>query len=117
GEEELIPGQRVAPGQLVMEVPSNLLSPGYYSVLRPEGDTLTNLAFNLDVRESRLLAVAPEKLEGQFTGAPVEVLVWEGIDEFQQQLQALQEGNSYWRLALWLTLLFLGAEIALIRFL
>lgn len=115
--EEIIPGQHVGANQVVMEVPQNLLSPGYYGVVSPNADTLTTLAFNLDVRESRMEPLETEALPGLFSGTTVRVVELSGSDDFQQEMRALQEGNSLWRYALWLTLLFLLVEIALVRWL
>ena len=115
--EEIIPAQRVVPGQLLMEVPQQLLSPGYYTVMSPNSDSLSYLAFNLDTRESQLANLDESQMQGLFTGTTVDLMEMDGRDGLNAQMQSRQAGNSLWRLALWLTLLFLGVEIALVRLL
>lgn len=116
-DQELIPNQRVSDSKLVMEVPQNLLTPGYYQVVTPANEQVATLAFNLDTRESALSSLDGDALAQQFSGTQVSILEQNSAEGFQQQIQDRDEGNSWWKYALWLTLLFLGVEIALVRWL
>ena len=113
----LIPGQRVMPTELRLDLPVGLDAPGFYQVQRG-GQVLTTLAFNQDKRESELAAYSADELR-QLIGSdhPNIKVVENGADGAGlAKLRAEQTGLPLWRYCLLLVLLALLAEALLVRF-
>ncbi len=116
GEREFIPDQRMQADRVVMELPRFALSAGFYHAMNGS-DTVALLAFNPDKRESELEQHTETSLK-EALGNPKHVRFISGstAGDFGKEFSAQYLGTSLWRYALALSLLFLLAEILLIRF-
>jgi len=111
-----IPGQRLQSGQLHLDVPAGLTTPGFYQLTR-QGRVVTTLAFNADKRESELAAYSAAELR-QLTGPGhpnVRVLEGGAQPEALARYRAEQTGQPLWRYCLLLVLACLLAEALLLR--
>lgn len=117
GEQEIVPGQRKVANQVIMELPRLAINPGFYKVTQAR-DTLGFLAFNLNKQESELAQYAGEEVKQQLGNSP-NISIFESNSEeaFSNEIKARYLGKPLWKYALILALLFLMAEILLIRFL
>lgn len=115
---EYIPEQQVRGGRLILNTPTDMGEAGFYD-LRLNGKTVATFAFNYDKQESFLEQYSPADLKN-FIGAGVEnVHVYEYGDAFsvKGEFEKRFFGVKLWKYCLILCLIFLMAEIALIRFL
>ena len=117
GENELIPNQRISGNELVLELPKNELQAGFYE-LRLGSDVKSTLAFNLDKKESYLEQMDISEIRSYF-GQKEYVTIFEVNDEdnFSKEVKKNKFGVPLWKYAIILALLFLLAEVLLIRFL
>jgi hypothetical protein len=112
-----IPVQRVQNGQLHLEVPADLRTPGFYQLIN-QGKVVTTLAFNADKRESELAAYSAAELR-QLLGANhpnVRVLEGGARPEVIARYGAQQTGQPLWRYCLLVVLTCLLVEALLLRF-
>jgi hypothetical protein len=117
GNTELVPEQTPLAGKLFLNFDNLSLSPGHYYAVSG-ADTLSLLAANASKKESSGEFLKGEELVQKFGGrstvvnnaeqTPEQVKTW--IDENYK-------GKPLWKLALVLALLFVAAEIMLIRLL
>ena len=117
GSLEIIPPQRRAGDRVYLEIPRFAISPGFFNVTYL-GDTLDLIAVNLDKEESIL---------EQYSGAEAKSLMGQGKnislfqasspEAFRGEIKERYLGTPLWKLALVLALIFLLAEILLIRLL
>jgi hypothetical protein len=114
-KEEFIPEQRIVAGKAILGVKEGIKEAGFYNLFTRPDSALYKFGFNFDRRESVLdyydvkslktyerknLKVFDETVEANFTAI---------VGERNQ-------GVSLWRWCLILALLFLAAEVALLRF-
>lgn len=117
GNTELVPEQTYLAGKLFLNFDNLTLSPGHYYAISND-DTLSLLAANTNKKESSGMFIQGEELLQKFgkratvvnntNQTPEQVKSW--IDENYK-------GKPLWKLALVLALLFVTAEIMLIRLL
>lgn len=117
GAQEIIPAQRMVGNDVVFDLPKFSIAQGFYRVVS-QRDTLDLIAFNLDKSESFM---------DQFRGAEVKKMMGDhpnirifeagSAEAFGNEIKARYLGTSLWKYALMLALLFLLAEVLLIRFL
>ncbi|CAN5400718.1 BatA and WFA domain-containing protein [soil metagenome] len=117
GKQEVVPAQRRNGDLVLLEIPRFSIEPGFYYA-KADADTLGLVAFNLDKRESLL---------EQWTGAEVKSMLGGGKNismfdsatgsSFSNEIKERYLGTALWKYALMLALLFLLAEVLLIRFL
>ncbi len=121
---EIIPIQRIAGNQLLLEMPkSNELSAGqnveagYYELLNSTGKTERLLAFNHGNAESAMQFYSADELRQIFANKP-NVEVFDSIQDgdFVQVLEQENLGKSLWKYFLLAALGFLLIEVALVRF-
>ena len=116
-ESELIPNQRISANELIMEMPKNILNPGFYD-LNLEGTNKAVLAFNLDKAESYLEQMSLNDIKSNFAGNEnVTIFNANDVDNFSNEIKKNKFGVPLWKYAIILSLLFLLAEALLIRFL
>jgi hypothetical protein len=116
-ENELIPNQRASGNELIMEMPKNTLQPGFYE-LKLGDDTRSVLAFNLDKKESLLEQLGMDEINSVFTHQEsVTIFDVNDADNFSKEVKKNKFGVPLWKYAIILALLFLLAEVLLIRFL
>lgn len=117
GSQEIIPSQRSINGQLIMELPKYALSAGFYKVIN-HADTLGLLAFNLDKNESLLNQLKPEEAKSLLGGKnSISIFRATDAESFDKEIKAKYLGKPLWKYAVMLSLIFLLAEVLLIRFL
>ena len=122
-KNEIIPVQKLNGEQLVLELPkSNQLNAdqeieaGYYE-LQTNGQTQQLLALNQDSRESKLDFYSPDQLRQTFANQKnIEVFDTIKDGDFIKTFEQQNLGKSLWKYFLIATLIFLFAEILIIRF-
>jgi hypothetical protein len=118
---ELIPAQKMAGNQLLLEIPQgdqlgNGLDAGYFELLR-DNKVEQLIALNHNHAESRLNYYSPEELRNIFSSQKnIQVFDKIGDDAFAKEFQQQNFGTSLWKYFLYAALFFLLVEIALIRF-
>jgi hypothetical protein len=116
-ENELIPNQRISVNELVMELPKNTLQPGYYELMLGTQSRAT-LAFNLDKNESYLEQLSQDEIFSAFDNkSNLTIFDVNDADNFSKEVKKNKFGVPLWKYAIILSLLFLLAEVLLIRFL
>jgi hypothetical protein len=116
GDVEVVPSQRVVNGRVFMELPKFLLNPGFYHLLMGR-DTVNLVAFDLSKLESQMDHLASEEVISHFGGGDHMTILEAGsIEAFSKEIKARYLGRPLWKYALALSLLFLLAEVLLIRF-
>ena len=116
-QTELIPNQRISANELILEVPRNTLQPGFYE-LKHEQKTKTIVAFDLEKAESYLAQMSEQEI-GSFFSTSENVTIFDAndADNFSKELKKNKFGVPLWKYAIMLSLLFLLAEVLLIRLL
>lgn len=119
---EIIPVQRVAGNQLLLEIPqgdqaADGLTAGYFELVL-DNKTEQIIALNHNHAESRLQYYSPNELRAAFSGKK-NVQVFDRIDDdaFSTAFQQQNMGTNLWKFFLYAALFFLLVEIGLIRFL
>jgi len=116
GQQELIPPQRKDVDKVIMELPKFSMNAGfYYAMFRK--DTLDQVAFNLTRDESKLERFTPGELTERFGNKMVSVFTSGSASSLASDIRERYLGTPLWKQALILSLLFLLAEVLLIRFL
>lgn len=116
GGQEIVPPQRRVGDRVFLEMPKFSMNPGfYYAEYRK--DTLNLLAVNLDKRESDLSQYSPDEIKPLFGGGPgITIFQSSSVETFSNEIKERYLGTPLWKQALILALLFLLAEVLLIRF-
>jgi hypothetical protein len=117
GEQEVVPAQRRLADQVIMELPRFTMNAGFYRVTHLR-DTVGLLAFNLNDEESVLRQYTRKEL-GQWAEVSKNITMFEANSDeaFSNEIKARYLGKPLWKYAIMIALLFLLAEILLIRFL
>ncbi|HYG18308.1 MAG TPA: BatA domain-containing protein [Ohtaekwangia sp.] len=117
GEQELVPAQRVVGNQVFIEIPKFSISNGFYKLVAAR-DTVNLLAFNLDKQESLMAQYSGEAVQEMLGGGPnISIFQATTAGAFSNEIKERYLGTPLWKYALLLALLFLVAEVLLIRFL
>ena len=116
-QNELIPNQRISANELVLEMPKNTLSPGFYN-LKLQEKSKGILAFNLDKSESYLEQLSTNEINRFFSVFDnVTLFETNDADNFSNEVKKNKFGVPLWKYAIILSLIFLLAEVLLIRLL
>jgi len=116
GDEEIIPGQRTVNDEVIFDVPKFTMSKGFYKVVMLR-DTVNLLAFNLDKAESQMGQYSGEELRTILGGGDnITIFTVGSKDAFSNEIKERYLGKPLWKYALTMAILFLIAEILLIRF-
>jgi hypothetical protein len=116
-ESELIPNQRISANELVLEMAKNTINSGFYE-LKLEDKIKAVLAFNLDKSESYLEQMNFDEINKKFSIYDnVKIFDANDADKFLKEVKKNKFGVPLWKYAIMLSLLFLMAEVLLIRFL
>lgn len=115
--QELIPQQQASTDKLILDIPKYLIQPGYYDLTFD--DNLKNiLAFNFTKKESLTAGLNSTEIENLFSGiSKIEIINDQKVSAFTQTMKDRYEGKNLWKYALILSLIFLLAEVLLLRFL
>jgi hypothetical protein len=117
GAQELVPSQRRLGDKLLLEIPRFSINHGFYYVTHGR-DTLDLLAFNLEKKESMLAQFAGEEVKTAIGGGnQVSIFKATSAETFSNEIKERYLGTPLWKYALILALIFLLAEVLLIRFL
>lgn len=113
---EIIPEQRVAGNELLMQMPKEALQSGFSS-LQLENEHKMWLAFNYDYRESDLTQISIEDIE-TYANRHQNIAVYStsGAKAFSKEIKARYLGQPLWKFAIILALAFLLVEILIIRY-
>ncbi|MEJ2004256.1 MAG: hypothetical protein P8X57_04670, partial [Cyclobacteriaceae bacterium] len=114
-DEEIIPQQRIDGNRIYFDVPRFTLTPGFFELFRDE-DFLGLVAFNTDPEESDIRQLNPSQVREEFQGEQIDVIGAESQEAFAGAVSEKYIGKTLWKEALILALLFLLAEVLLIRF-
>ena len=116
GKQEIVPAQRKMNDQLIMEIPKFAITPGFYNAIF-QRDTLDLLAFNLDKAESILDQHEGEEVKELLGGGNnISLFQASSMETFSNDIKKRYLGTPLWKYAIVLALLFLLAEVLLIRF-
>jgi len=113
--EEFIPGQKNLGNKIILNVNNQIGEAGFYNLFLEETKTLDKFAFNYDRRESELAYFTEDELKakgGQF----IDVIVASAKADFKEIIGERSRGIILWKWCLVIALLFLLAEILLLRF-
>lgn len=117
GSQEIVPSQHRMNERLTLEVPRFAVDPGFYRVMHKK-DTLDLVAINLDKSESLLSQFSQDEILQLFGGGKnVSLFQASTPDTFSNNIKERYLGTPLWKYAIVLALLFLLAEVLLIRFL
>lgn len=116
GDQELVPSQRRFGDRLLLEIPRYTVNQGFYYVTHLR-DTLDLLAFNLERTESILDQFTGEEVKTVLGGGnQVSIFKATSPDTFSNEIKERYLGTPLWKYAVVLALLFLLAEVLLIRY-
>ena len=117
GNQELVPSQRRLGDRLLLEIPRYTVNNGFYFVTHGS-DTLDLLGFNLEKKESMLAQFTGEEVKAAMGGgSQVSIFKANSAETFSNEIKERYLGTPLWKYAMILALLFLLAEVLLIRFL
>jgi len=111
GPSEFIPGLSPLGSKLLLDVLEDVKSSGFYKVMQKD-KLIATLGFNYDRTESNLSLTPVEELKQHKN-----ITVWDVGDEtdFTPLIASTQQGKPLWKWCIILSLIFIAAEIALIR--
>lgn len=116
GDQEFIPSQRQVNGKLFLELPKYVASPGFYKVVSKK-DTIGQIAFDIDRKESLLESLTPEEAKAALGGSSnISIFRANSSETFSTEIKERYLGKPLWKYAILLALIFLLAEVLLIRF-
>ena len=114
---EVIPEYRNVSNRLQLFFHNQITQSGNY-LLTKNGDTLRNVSFNYDRRESLLESYNLQEIEASLETIPVNAYMFEpDYASFEKQLELIREGKQLWKLFVLLALFCLLAEVLFLRFL
>lgn len=116
GSFEVIPGVVRTGSGLAIQTFDQIKTAGFFQLLSGERE-ITGLAFNFDRKESKLELFSAGELKEQlrkFRGNAISVL-GEKNRPLARQIEEINQGTPLWKLFIILALIFIAAEIALIR--
>jgi hypothetical protein len=117
GDQELIPSQHQINGKLFLELPKYAMSPGFYNVVN-KSDTIGQIAFDLDKNESMLQQMTGEEAKAALGGRNnISIFKSNSAETFSTEIKERYLGKPLWKYAIVMSLIFLLAEVLLIRFL
>ncbi|MEJ0056739.1 MAG: hypothetical protein WDN75_14435 [Bacteroidota bacterium] len=117
GKQEVVPSQRRNGDQIILEIPRFSIDPGFYYAMSNK-DTLGLVAFDLDKHESLLDQWTGEEIKSMLgNGKNISLFDSAATGSFSNEIKERYLGTPLWKIALVLALIFLLAEVLLIRFL
>lgn len=117
GDQEIIPSQRRVGNRIYLEIPKVSVAPGFFNVIHRR-DTVDLIAFNLEREESLLGQYSPAEVKALMGGGEnISLFESSSPETFSKEIKERYLGTPLWKQALILALIFLLAEVLLIRFL
>ncbi len=112
---EFIPEQFAVEDKLLLGLNIPIGRSGFYNLSLENGDTASVLALNFDRKESDLKFFTTEELKNEYPQTNVQV-VNGALADTANVVKELDRGTALWKWCIFLTLIFLATEIALLRF-
>ncbi len=112
---EFIPEQRIIGSKVFLGIGNQILQAGFYDMFLSADTTLAKYAFNYDRKESVLDYFTPTELRAQ-VGAAANVIDIMETAALTAKIEERSRGIVLWRWCLLLALLFMAAEVLLLRF-
>lgn len=113
--EEFIPEQRIVGSKVYLGVHNKVREAGYYDLFLNPNETLAEYAFNFDRKESELDYYNEDDLKS-IAGNRMSVISLTNEASLATTVEERSQGVVLWRLCLILALLFLLAEVLILRF-
>ena len=113
--EEFIPEQRIIGSKVYLTAGQQVEEAGYYNLFLQLEKPLATYAFNYDRRESDLNYYSPDEL-ASYVGPLVNLINVADNAVLTATIEERSQGIPLWRWCLILALVFLGAEVLLLRF-
>ncbi len=113
---DVIPEIKMLSGKPVAMLHNRVVKSGNYSLLA-DNKLISSVAYNYDRRESDLSRFSADELKsiadqsGNFT-----VSLIDGDKDLTHSITSQNEGKRLWKYCIWLALLFLAAEVLIIRY-
>lgn len=114
GLEEFIPGQTNLGNKILLNVNNQISKDGFYS-LGLDNESVADLAFNFDRKESNLEVTSITELESLSDASNINLLDTSLKADFSSYINEKDRGIVLWKWCLILALLFLAIEIVLLR--
>ncbi|MCO6478517.1 MAG: BatA domain-containing protein [Phaeodactylibacter sp.] len=111
---EFIPEQRIIGSKVFLSVNNQVRDAGFYTLFLQEGNPLGTYAFNYDRRESALDYYAPDALR-ELIGEQANIINIADTAVLTARIEEQSQGTPLWRWCLILALVFLAAEVLLLR--
>ena len=117
GNFDMVPEHKVLQSGIKIMLHNQINTADNY-LLTASRDSLMGLSFNYNRKESNLICFDKEELEEQIAkpGFANFSLLSGSVKDLTPLLKELNQGKRYWKWCIVLTLIFLAAEAALIRF-
>jgi hypothetical protein len=113
--EEFIPEQRIVGSKVYLSVNDQVKEAGYFDLYLRQDTTLGTYAFNFDRKESELDYYTLEEL-ANYVGNEASIIDVTDNAMLTAQIEERSQGRVLWRVFLILALIFLAAEVLLLRF-
>ncbi len=115
--EKFIPAINVSARGTLIEFPGQIVNDGHYLILN-EDTVIGSLAYNYDRSESDLRYFNNSELKEKIETAQLKnaQVVQNAEENFSEIFDEIQNGRQLWKLCIILALLFILAEVAIIRF-
>ena len=115
GGVEFIPEQRIVGSTVFLSLNNQLRSAGFYQLFLNEENILDRFAFNFDRQESVLTYYTSDELQ-QLVGDQASIIGTQNNEVLTAKIAERSQGVILWRWCLIFALLFLLAEVLLLRF-
>ncbi len=116
GDEEIIPAQRTLGNELYLEMPSDVIRPGFYYLSTPLG-RLEIIPYNNNRSESLLDQYSEMELAGMLNSSYISILDGDRFNQYTEKILQAHSGLPLWKYAVIMALIFLLVEVLLIRIL
>lgn len=115
--EKFIPSKNNSARGTLIEFPGQIVNDSHYLILN-EDTVIGSMAFNYDRKESDLRYFSNSELQDKIETAQLKnaQVVENAEKNFSEIFDEIQNGRQFWKLCILLALLFILAEVAIIRF-
>ncbi|MEZ4985544.1 MAG: BatA domain-containing protein [Saprospiraceae bacterium] len=113
--EEFIPEQRIVGTKVFLGINQQVSTAGFYELFLHAEEPLDHLAFNYDRQESDLAYYPPTELKERL-GTQVDMIDTANDNAISTEISERSQGIALWKWCILLALLWLAAEVLLLRF-
>lgn len=114
GTESFIPQQQMRNNTLIITPGSQVVTDGIYNLTSKSGDIITKVAYNYDRQESDLSIYSVDDLR-TLLNSNYQILPQDIQNTLEAYVKNFESGKQLWKWCLILALLFIFAEVLLIR--